>query len=137
MKPKPQNLAEHCQSSHRVFSGNMIQVYRDDVLLPNGRQSTREYIVHPGAVVVIPWIADGRLIIERQYRYSVRQEFLELPAGKLSPGEDPFEAVQRELLEETGYVAKRWHRLCRIHPCIGYANRAKLYKLKRTFCYIS
>ena len=117
-----QDFSEQCQSSHNVFAGKMLKVYRDEVILPNGHRSTREYIIHPGAVVAIPWLADGRLVLERQYRYSVRQEFLELPAGKLTPGEDPLAAMQRELLEETGYVANRWHRLCRLHPCIGYAN---------------
>ncbi|CAK0757412.1 ADP-ribose pyrophosphatase [Gammaproteobacteria bacterium] len=115
-------LTEQCRFSRNVFSGNLLQVYRDEVTLPDGRDGSREYIVHPGAVVVIPWLAEKRLIMERQYRYPVKQEFLELPAGKLTYGEDPLLAVQRELLEETGYTAAHWRRLGRIHPCIGYAN---------------
>ncbi len=124
MKPqnKPQDFSEECLSSRQVFAGNLLNVYRDEVLLPNGHRSTREYIVHPGAVVVVPWLPNGKLVMERQYRYAMKREFLELPAGKLSPGEDPMAAVQRELLEETGYVATRWHTLGRIHPCIGYTN---------------
>jgi len=72
--------------------------------------------------VVIPWLSPGRILLERQYRYPLRREFLELPAGKLDKGEAPLRAGQRELLEETGYVASRWTFLARIHPCIGYAN---------------
>ncbi|CAK0781458.1 Methanol dehydrogenase activator [Gammaproteobacteria bacterium] len=119
---KRPTLAEHCYSSRNVFSGNLLQVYQDEVVLPDGRNGVREYIIHPGAVVVIPWLPERRLVLERQYRHPLKREFLELPAGKLTPGEDPLAAAQRELLEETGYSATRWHLLCRIHPCIGYAN---------------
>lgn len=119
---KRPSLDEQCQSSSNVYSGNLLHVYRDEVILPDGRNGSREYIVHPGAVVAIPWLPDRRLILERQYRYPLRREFLELPAGKLDPCEDPLAAVQRELLEETGYSAARWSSLGNIHPCIGYAN---------------
>jgi len=115
-------LAEHCCKSQTVFSGNLLTVYRDEVILPDGRPGSREYIIHPGAVVAIPWIGAGRIILERQYRYPMKKEFWELPAGKLTPGEDPLQAVQRELLEETGYIAQHWRLLGYIHPCIGYAN---------------
>ena len=119
---KNQKLSEQCLSSQAVFSGKLLQVHRDEVLLPNGHRSVREYILHPGAVVMIPWVSPGRLILERQHRYPLHQEFLELPAGKLDPGEDPLSAGKRELLEETGYTAGQWNFLARIHPCIGYAN---------------
>lgn len=115
-------LAEHCRTSEIVFSGNLLTVYRDEVILPNDRPGSREYIKHPGAVVVIPWLENDRIILERQYRYPLRQEFLELPAGKLNPDEDPFAAIKRELREETGYIAQQWNFLGKIHPCIGYAN---------------
>ena len=115
-------LSEECQSSECVYSGKMLRVYRDQVLLPNKNISSREYIIHPGASVVIPWLDKNTLIMERQYRYSVKQEFLELPAGKLNHNEDPLVAIKRELLEETGYTANRWQLLGRIHPCIGYSN---------------
>lgn len=116
------DLDEHPLSSEQVWRGKLLDVRRDRVRLPDGHEGVREYIVHPGAVVVIPVLADGRLLFERQYRYPVRQTFLELPAGKIDPGE-PIEATaRRELLEETGYTAESWRYLGVMHPCIGYSN---------------
>lgn len=99
-----------------------MTVKRDKVMLSNGRAAEREYIVHPGAVLIIPMLDDGRLVMERQFRYPLRQVFIEFPAGKIDPNEDPLLTGQRELLEETGYVANQWIYLAAQHPCIGYSD---------------
>ena len=108
--------------AEQVFLGKLLDVRRDHVRLPNGNEAVREYIVHPGAVAVIPVLPDGRLVLLRQFRYPLRQVFLELPAGKIDAGESPLACGQRELLEETGYRAGHWQQLCTLHPCIGYSN---------------
>lgn len=116
------DLTEHSLTSEQVWHGKLLDVRRDTVRLPDGKEATREYIVHAGAVVVIPVLDDGRLLFERQYRYPVRRTMLELPAGKIDPGEDIAETARRELLEETGYQAENWRYLGVMHPCVGYAN---------------
>lgn len=115
-------LHEEQQSSEQVFGGKLLQVYRDAVRLPDGRTGLREYIKHPGAVVVIPVCEDGTLIFERQFRYPLRRAFLELPAGKIDAGEDILACARRELQEETGYVGSHWRHLGVMHPCIGYSD---------------
>jgi ADP-ribose pyrophosphatase len=100
----------------------MLTVKRDEVLLPNGNTSQREYVIHPGAVVVVPVLEDGHVVLEKQFRYPLHQVFIELPAGKIDAGEDILITGQRELLEETGYQAQQWVKLGAIHPCIGYSN---------------
>jgi len=105
-----------------VFDGKLLHVRRDTVRLPSGRSATREYIVHPGAVLIAPRVADGRWVVERQYRYPVGRVFVEFPAGKVDAGESPIDTGRRELREEAGYEAARWTRLGAMHPCIGYAN---------------
>ncbi|MGJ8619564.1 MAG: NUDIX domain-containing protein [Methylophilaceae bacterium] len=100
----------------------MLTVKRDQVLLPNGHNSQREYVLHPGAVVVVPLLPNGKVVLERQFRYPLHQTFIELPAGKIDPGEDVLVTGQRELLEETGYCATDWVKLGLQHPCIGYSN---------------
>lgn len=82
----------------------------------------REYILHPGAAIILPLFEDGSVLLERQFRYPLGQHFYELPAGKLEAGEPPLETAKRELLEETGYTAGEWRELARVHPCIGYSN---------------
>src|SRR5690606_27743593 len=82
----------------------------------------REYIRHPGAVVVVASLPDGRLVFERQFRYPLGRAFLELPAGKIDPGEPILACAQRELREETGYIARAWEHLGVMHPCIGYSD---------------
>ena len=116
------HLFEHMISSETIASGGMLNVKRDQVLLYNGNRSQREYIIHPGAVVVVPMLANGNVILERQFRYPLQQVFIELPAGKIDKGEDVLLTGQRELLEETGYTAKQWIKLGLQHPCIGYSN---------------
>lgn len=118
----PDDLTETRLSSESVFSGNLLDVRRDQVRLPNGSETGREYIVHPGAVLAIPLQDDGRLVFERQFRYPLGRAFFELPAGKIDAGEDPLATGQRELLEETGYRAREWRYVAALHPCIGYSN---------------
>ena len=97
-----------------------------DWRLPDGRQATREYVKHPGAVVVVPLLEgpDGqtRIVLERQYRYPVGQVMVELPAGKLNANEDPLVCGRRELLEETGYQAREWARAGQMHLAIAYST---------------
>lgn len=127
MKPlemKPIDLTETCISSETLVKGKLLHAKRDKVRLPNGVETEREYIVHPGAVLVIPVLPDGRLVMERQFRYALHRTFIELPAGKIDPDEDPLETGKRELLEETGYIAKEWQFLATLYPCIGYSNEA-------------
>ncbi|WP_020168794.1 MULTISPECIES: NUDIX domain-containing protein [Methylotenera] len=116
------DLTEHCISSETIASGGMLTVKRDQVRLPNGHSSQREYVTHPGAVVIVPILPNGNVILERQFRYPLHQVFIELPAGKIDAGEEILITGQRELLEETGYSASDWIKLGYQHPCIGYSN---------------
>lgn len=116
------HLIETTVSSETVYRGHFLELKRDVVALPDGQQAGREYVIHPGAVMVIGLLPDGRLVMERQYRYPVRQTMIEFPAGKLDAGEGGLACAQRELLEETGYRAKRWARAGVMHPVIGYAT---------------
>ncbi|MFI4925965.1 MAG: NUDIX domain-containing protein [Vicinamibacteria bacterium] len=116
------HLIETRLTSEAVFDGHLLHVRRDTVRLPNGRTSTREYVVHPGAVLIAPRLDDGRWIVERQFRYPVGRVFVEFPAGKKDPGESARETGARELLEETGYRATTWTKLGDLHPGVGYTN---------------
>ncbi len=119
------HLIEHRVGQEELLKGNFLHAFRDTVRLPDQSLATREYVVHPGAVMVIPLLdtADGlRLVLERQYRYPVGQVMIEFPAGKLDPGEDPFLCAQRELMEETGYTARHWARAGVLHPVIAYST---------------
>jgi ADP-ribose pyrophosphatase len=116
------DLTEHTIRSETIATGGMLTVKRDQVRLPNGNISQREYVMHPGAVVVVPLLPNGNVILEKQFRYPLHQVFIELPAGKIDAGEDVLVTGQRELLEETGYSATEWHKLGHQHPCIGYSN---------------
>lgn len=117
-----QHLVEHMVSSQTVVSGGMLTVKRDQVRLPNGSASQREYVIHPGAVVVVPMLPNGNVILEKQFRYALNKVFIELPAGKIDANEAILVTGQRELLEETGYTATEWTLLGHQHPCIGYSN---------------
>jgi len=119
---KDGHLRETAVSREEVFAGQLLRVRRDAVRLPDGKPATREFVTHPGAVVMIGELPNGRLLFERQFRYPLDRVFLELPAGKIHPGEDILLTAQRELQEETGYVATDWHHLGVIHPCIGYSD---------------
>ena len=118
------DLTEHCVSSELVYDGVLLKVRRDVVRLPDGSTGTREYLRHPGAVAIVPLFDDGRVLLERQFRYPHRREFIEVPAGKLEPGEPHLETAKRELLEETGYAAAQWTRLGVIHTAIAYTDEA-------------
>ena len=118
------HLIETRVSSEPVYEGKLLHVRRDDVRLPDGSLATREYIVHPGAVLVVPVLPDGRLVIERQYRYPLQRVFVEFPAGKLDPGESPLATGVRELEEEAGYTAREWTHLGVIHPLLSYSTEA-------------
>jgi len=124
-------LVETCVESNVVYDGCLLHVCRDSVRLPDGKLSVREYVTHPGAVAVLALLDNGKLIMERQYRYPARQEFIELPAGKIDHGEDILVTGQRELLEETGYTAREWVHLTTTWPCIGYADERIEYFLAR------
>jgi ADP-ribose pyrophosphatase len=119
------HLIEHRVHQEELLRGRFLHAFRDTVRLPNQNLSTREYVVHPGAVMVIPMLEtpDGfRLVMERQFRYPVGQVMTEFPAGKLDPGEDPWLCAQRELQEETGYTARQWARAGVLHPVISYST---------------
>jgi len=115
-------LTETRVAGEAVYDGCLLHVRRDTVRLPDGRAAVREYIEHPGAVTILPILDSGALLMERQYRYPVGRELYELPAGKIDPGEATVETARRELLEETGYVAREWRRLTTFHPVVGYST---------------
>ena len=125
------HLIETTRSSERVFDGKLLHINIDSVALPDGSQATREYVVHPGAVMVIPVLDDGRLLVERQFRYPLQRVFVEFPAGKLDAGEDPLECGKRELLEETGYSATEWEYLGEFHPLISYSTEVIHFYIAR------
>lgn len=105
-----------------AFEGKFLKLQRDTVRLPDGNTSKREYIRHPGAVVVLPLFDDGTVLLERQFRYPLNQVFIEFPAGKIDPNEDPLDCAKRELQEETGYTASQWKFVCTIHNAIAYSD---------------
>jgi ADP-ribose pyrophosphatase len=106
----------------QVYRGHFLDVRRDEVSLPGGGTAAREYIVHPGAVVIVPILDDGSLVMERQCRYPLGQVLLEFPAGKIDPGESRFTCAQRELAEETGYRATEWAMAACLHNAPAYSN---------------
>jgi len=120
------HLIETKLKSQELFRGHFLHAFRDTVALPDGTQATREYVTHPGAVMIIPLLeVPGQpiqLVMERQYRYPVQQVMIEFPAGKLDPNESTLECAQRELFEETGYRAKQWARAGVLHPVISYST---------------
>jgi ADP-ribose pyrophosphatase len=116
------HLAEHRVDSAVVFSGTLLHVRKDTVTLPNGLTATREFVVHPGAAMIVPRLPSGNLLLERQYRYPNRQVFLEFPAGKRDPGESSVVTALRELEEETGYRAGKLAFLAPIHNAIAYSD---------------
>lgn len=129
------DLKETCLDSVAVYEGDFIKVFKDSVRLPDGSVSMREHIVHPGAVAVLAILDNGDLIMERQYRYAPQREFIELPAGKIEYGEDILLTAQRELLEETGYIASQWTHLTTAWPCIGFADERMEYFLAQGLTY--
>ena len=124
-------LKETPLDSAIVYDGNFISVRKDNARMPDGSIRTREYITHPGAVAVLALLDNGKLVMERQFRYPPQREFIEIPAGKIDHSEDILLCAQRELLEETGYVAAEWMHLATTWPCIGYADEQIEYFLAR------
>ncbi|MCX7653506.1 MAG: NUDIX hydrolase [Fervidobacterium sp.] len=110
-------------STSVIFDGVLLRVLKDEVLLENGVVSVREYVLHPGAVAVVPVTSDGKVVLVEQYRYPVKQSLVEIPAGKFDkPDENPIECAQRELEEETGYKAGKFIYLGYIHTTPGFSN---------------
>jgi ADP-ribose pyrophosphatase len=117
-----QHLCEERITGEDIYEGIFLKMKRDTVSLPDGQQAVREYLTHPGAVAIVAVLDDGRVLLERQYRYPIAKACIEIPAGKLDPNESPLLCAQRELAEETGYTAKKWSYIRRIHPVISYST---------------
>lgn len=115
-------LLEAHLDSEQVFKGKLLDVWRDTVSLPDGGTATREYIRHPGAATIVALTPEREVVLVRQYRYPMHNVFIEIPAGKIDPGETPLETAKRELLEETGYTAREWTELTTLHNAISYAT---------------
>ncbi|WP_114662412.1 NUDIX domain-containing protein [Polynucleobacter necessarius] len=116
------HLREERVSGEDIYGGIFLNMKRDQVRLPDGQIAAREYLTHPGAVAIVALLDDGRVLLERQYRYPVDKACIEIPAGKLDHGEDHLLCAQRELEEETGYTARKWSYIRRIHPVISYST---------------
>ena len=116
------HLREDALHSEQVYRGRFLDVRRDQVRLPDGSTAQREYVVHPGAVMVVPLLDDGRLVVERQWRHPMARVMLEFPAGKLEMSEPPLQCAVRELFEETGYRAAEWARAGIMHNAIAYST---------------
>ena len=115
-------LEETRIDSQLAYDGGFLQVRRDQVRLPDGALTHREYIVHPGAVVILPVLDDGSVLLERQFRYPLAKVFIEFPAGKIDAGEETLACAKRELQEETGYTATSWSFVATIHNAIAYSD---------------
>lgn len=117
-----EDFTEATVSSRLAYDGGLLKVKRDEVRLPDGAQAWREYVLHPGAVMMLAFLDEGTILLERQYRYPRHRHFIELPAGKLEPGEPPLSTARRELVEECGYEAADWWPIATLDPSIGYSD---------------
>ena len=117
-----EGLAEQTLDDRLMYEGDYLKLHRATVQLPNGATSYREYLKHPGAVMIIPLFENGDVLLERQYRYPMRKVFIEFPAGKKDAGEAPLETAKRELLEETGYRAEHYTHVTDIHNALAYCD---------------
>ena len=115
-------LTEQMLDSRLAFEGTLLRVYSDKVRSADGHIGTREYIRHPGAVAIVPLLSDGRVVLERQFRYPLKRTVIEFPAGKIDADESPLQCARRELLEETGYRAGKWSYLGSLHNAIAYSD---------------
>lgn len=124
MSSEDQHLREHATHREELLQGHFLHVVRETVRLPDGGHATREFVLHPGAVAVVAILDDGRLVLERQYRHPTGRVMIEIPAGKLDAGEGELACAQRELLEETGYVAREWAYAFTMYPTVAYSDEA-------------
>jgi len=121
--PEPSaDFTEATLSTRLAYDGGFLKLRRDEVRLPGGAAAWREFVEHPGAVIMIAFLDEETILLERQYRYPMRRHFIELPAGKMERGEPPLDTARRELVEECGYEASDWWKIATVHPCIGYSN---------------
>ena len=128
MSDNEADFTETMLASSSVYCGSFFEVFRDEIRRPDGKTGVREYIRHPGAVMMVPLLDEHTVILIRQFRYPVGRHFIEIPAGKMEPGEAPLATAKRELIEECGYEAASWQHLTTLHPCIGYSDeRIELY----------
>ncbi len=129
------NLKEKKIKSENIFNGVLLNVKKDMVELPNGKETVREYIVHPGAVVLVAFLPNGNIILERQFRYPAGEIFIELPAGKIDVGENLEDTAKREMAEETGYHPNNLEYMGKLYPGIGYSDEViyiyKAYDLEK------
>jgi ADP-ribose pyrophosphatase len=116
------DFTETTRSTELVYDGGLLKIRRDEVHMPDGREAWREYVVHPGAVMILAFADPETLILERQFRYPKHRHFIELPAGKLEKDETPLRTAQRELVEECGFEAAEWWKVATLDPCIGYST---------------
>ncbi len=119
---RSEDFTETRLTSRVAYAGGLLKVLRDGVRLPDGGQAWREFVLHPGAVMVLALVDDDTILLERQYRYPKGAHFYELPAGKLEPDEAPLATAKRELIEECGYEADEWWPIAKLDPCIGYSD---------------
>lgn len=121
--PEPaEDFTEEQVDSKVAFGGRLLEVRIDRVRLHDGHEAAREYVVHPGAVMMLAFVDEETILLERQYRYPKRRHFIELPAGKLDHGEPPLDTARRELVEECGCEAAEWWKIATLDPCIGYST---------------
>lgn len=121
--PEPTgDFTETMVSSKLAYDGGLLKVKRDQIRLPDGGEAWREYVLHPGAVMMMAFVDERTILLERQYRYPKHRHFIELPAGKLESGEEPLATAKRELVEECGFEAAEWWKIAALDPSIGYSN---------------
>jgi ADP-ribose pyrophosphatase len=116
------DFTETTVSTHLAYDGGLLKVHRDEVRLHDGKTAWREYVVHPGAVMVLAFVDAATILLERQFRYPKHRHFIELPAGKLEKDETPLATAKRELVEECGFEARQWWKISTLDPSIGYSD---------------